>query len=199
MSKEAILIEECREYKKSAQKKLYEMYAPAMRSVCRRYAANFDEAEDILQEGFLKVFSKIRQYKAEGAFCSWVKRIFVNTAISHYRKKSNRFNFVNIEPFGSNFSERESEYEEEELSYADLSVEEITAAINLLPESLSVVVNLYLIEDYSHRDISEVLGISVENSKIRLLRGKHQLQKILLEVAASKKKHHILGKVINWS
>jgi RNA polymerase sigma-70 factor, ECF subfamily len=198
MSKEALLIEECKEYKKSAQKKLYEMYAPAMRSVCRRYAANYDEAEDILQEGFLKVFSKIRQYKAEGAFCSWVKRVFVNTAISHYRKKSNRFNFVNIEPISSTLSDGENECNEEQL-YADLSVEEITAAINLLPETLSIVVNLYLIEDYSHKDISEVLGISVENSKIRLLRGKHQLQSILLEVAANKKKYHIFSNVINWS
>lgn len=197
MSKEALIIEECKEYKKSAQKKLYEMYAPAMRSICRRYATNYDEAEDILQEGFLKVFSKIRQYKAEGAFCSWVKRIFINTAISHYRKKSNRFDFINIEPLHSTLSA--DEFDDEELLYADLSVEEITAAINLLPETLSIVVNLYLIEDYSHKNISEMLGISVENSKIRLLRGKHQLQKILLEVAASKKKHCILNNVINWS
>jgi len=199
MSREAKLIEECKDFKKEAQKKLYDMYAPAMRGICRRYVANFDEAEDILQEGFLKVFSKIRQYKAEGPFCSWVKRIFVNTAISQYRKKSHQFNFVNIEPATISISDIDPNLEEEEIIYADLSIEEITASINLLPESLSIVVNLYLIEDYSHRDISEALGISIENSKIRLLRGKHQLQKLLLEVASSKKKHHIFRNVINWS
>jgi RNA polymerase sigma-70 factor, ECF subfamily len=198
MSKEAKLIEECRDYKKSAQKKLYEMYAPAMRSVCRRYTTNFDEAEDILQEGFLKVFSKIRQYKAEGAFCSWVKRIFVNTAISHYRKKSNRINFISIEPATLAIHDLENETDEDDILYADLSIEEITEAITLLPEALSIVVNLFLIEDYSHKEISDLLGITVENSKIRLLRGKLQLQKILLEVAASKKKQMIIKNVINW-
>lgn len=173
------LIIGCQENKRKAQKELYDKYAPLLLGVCVRYAKDSSEAEDVLQEGFIKIFDKIKLYNHKGSFEGWMRRLMVNTAISNYRKNLKRYYKVDIEePLvqGMTVSWSKAEYTKEELMQV----------IQALPEGYKMVFNLYAIEGYKHREIAELLNIDETTSKSQYSRAKKQIQKRLVELSKIK-------------
>ncbi len=144
-----------------------------MFAVCRRYVQEVHEAEDVLVTGFTKVFQKIDQFKAEGSFEGWIRRIMVNQALTHIRKNKSMYLEVEIEK-----AEREPDYNQLQNK---LEVEDLQKLIDRLPTGYKTVFNLYAIEGYSHREIAEQLDISENTSKSQLSRARVHLQKLLVE------------------
>lgn len=180
--------------KRSSQKELFHRYAPLMRAICIRYANSYDEAEDIVQEGFIKVFTKIDQYKEKGSFEGWMKRVFINTAINQIKKEKNiLFHYdLNDSNLGINQSlNNDEEYHNKEANIKeyDFTEEEIIAIINKLPEGYRFVFNLYAIEELKHKEIAALLNISVSTSKSQLNRARKSIQNCLFELAEAKSKH----------
>lgn len=171
MTPEADLIEGCIRGERKAQSELYQRFAPRMYGVCLRYAASTDEAEDILQEGFLKVFRKLESYRGEGSFEGWIRRIFVNTAIEHFRRKTH------LQPItGAEEETMQGNY----LSALDhMAEKDIVELVQELSPGYRTVFNLYVVEGYSHKQISEMLGISEGTSKSQLSRAKLILQDLV--------------------
>lgn len=150
------------------QRELYNRFAPKMYGVCLRYAANAEEAEDILQEGFIKVFKKAGSFRGEGSFEGWIRRIFVNTAIEHYRKK------IYLQPITEHEA---STVEGKYLSVLDsLAEKDIIKLVQQLSPGYRTVFNMYVVEGYTHKQIAEQLGISEGTSKSQLSRAKQILQ-----------------------
>jgi len=153
------------------QELLYKNYSPKMYGVCLRYAGNSNDAQDILQEGFVKVFKNLPRFRGDGSFEGWIRRIFVNTAIEHYRRK------VNMYPVTEN---QENSVEDKDWSALDrLALKDLLAMIQELSPGYRTVFNLYVIEGYTHRDIAEMLGISEGTSKSQLARAKAILQNVI--------------------
>ena len=148
---------------------LYRQYSAKMWAICLRYAHDHDEAKDILQDGFMKIFEKISQYEGRGYFEGWMRKIIVNTALAIYRKK----HFLNIE---SNLIPEKSDEISGQIE-SKLSADELLEIINELSPQYKIVFNLYAIEGYSHKEISEMLGISEGTSKSNLSRARYILQK----------------------
>jgi RNA polymerase sigma factor (sigma-70 family) len=165
------LIEGCQREDRKMQQQLYQRFAPKMYGVCLRYAGSIEEAEDILQEGFIKVFRKIGSFRGEGSFEGWIRRIFVNTAIEHFRRKSY------VQPI----TEREeTTVENKYLSVLDsLAEKDIINLVQQLSPGYRTVFNMYVIEGYTHRQIAEILGISEGTSKSQLSRAKSILQELV--------------------
>lgn len=153
------------------QEQLYQRYAPKMYAVCLRYANHADDAQDILQDGFVKVFKNLEKFRNEGSFEGWVRRVFVNTAIEHYRKKV----------YNDSISEREEETIEDQNESAldQLAEKDIIALIQQLSPGYRTVFNMFVIEGYSHKEIAEQLGINEGTSKSQLARAKSMLQKMV--------------------
>jgi RNA polymerase sigma-70 factor (ECF subfamily) len=171
MITESDLIEGCKRGDRKMQHELYLRFAPKMFGVCLRYAGNTEEAEDILQEGFIKVFNKIGSYRGEGSFEGWIRRIFVNTAIEHFRKKTY------LQPITEH---EESTVEGKYLSVLDnLAEKDIIKLVQQLSPGYRTVFNMYVIEGYTHKQIAEALGISEGTSKSQLSRAKQILQELV--------------------
>ena len=162
------LIEGCINGNRQMQYQMYERFAPKMYGVCLRYAGNAADAEDILQEGFIKVFNKIGSFRSEGSFEGWVRRIFVNTAIEHFRKKTYQQPITDYEE-----NTIEGKYENVLDSMAE---KDIIALVQNLSPGYRTVFNMYVIEGYTHKQIAEILGISEGTSKSQLSRAKLILQ-----------------------
>ena len=162
------LIRGCLQDDRRMQEELYRRFSPRMYAVCLRYAGNAEEAEDILQEGFIKIFKKLESFRSEGSFEGWIRRIFVNTAIEHFRRKR--------------YLQTVSEKEENTIEGNDISVldkmaaKDIVALIKELSPGYRTVFNLYVVEGYSHKEIADMLGISEGTSKSQLSRAKVILQ-----------------------
>lgn len=168
---ESDLVSGCIEGDRKAQRALYERFAPKMYGVCLRYAGNAEEAEDILQEGFIKVFRKISSYRGDGSFEGWIRRIFVNTAIEYYRKKTY------LQPITEH---EENTVEGKYLSVLDSMAEkDIIKLVQQLSPGYRTVFNMYVVEGYTHKQISELLGISEGTSKSQLSRAKQILQEMV--------------------
>jgi len=149
------------------QEALYQKYAARMYAVCLRYAGNAEGAQDILQEGFVKVFRNLSKFRADGSFEGWMRRIFVNTAIEHHRRRH---------PLADPFSEREEQIEEGSWNALDkLALEDLMKMIQSLPEGYRTVFNLYTVEGYSHQEIGEMLGIQEGTSKSQFARARKAL------------------------
>jgi RNA polymerase sigma factor (sigma-70 family) len=162
------IIKGCKAGKNSAREQLYKLLSAKMWAVCLRYSRNTDEAKDVLQDGFIKVFEKIDQYEGRGPFEGWVRRIMVNTALSEYRKQ----HYLH--------SESEDQIKDNqtiEPIEADITAAELMNIIGELPPQYRMVFNLYAVEGYAHKDISELLGISEGTSKSNLSRARDILQK----------------------
>ena len=150
------------------QEELYRRFSPKMYAVCLRYAGNAEEAEDILQEGFIKVFKKLNSFRSEGSFEGWVRRIFVNTAIEHFRRKRYLMPVTEKE---------ENTIEGKYLSVLDdLAARDIMALVQDLSPGYRTVFNLYVVEGYTHKEIADMMGISEGTSKSQLSRAKVILQ-----------------------
>lgn len=174
------LIEGCLQGDRRLQHDLYQRFASKMYGVCLRYAANAEEAEDILQEGFIKVFKKMGSFRSEGSFEGWVRRIFVNTAIEHFRRKNY------LQPI----TEREeATVEGSYLSVLDdLAERDIIGLVQQLSPGYRTVFNMYVIEGYTHREIADSLGISEGTSKSQLSRAKLILQGLVQTHIEKRKK-----------
>lgn len=165
------LIQECLKGNRLAQKGLYETYSKTMYGVCLRYSSNADEAKDILQDGFVKVFTKMGQFSFAGSFEGWMKRIFVNTALEFYRVNKIHMYHSDVD---AAYNQAHNDFTVERMS-----CNEILIAINGLPPGYRAVLNLFIVEGYSHAEISEMLGISEGTSKSQLSRARVQLQEAL--------------------
>ncbi len=165
---ESDLISGCMQGDRRMQEELYRRFSPRMYAVCLRYAGNAEEAEDILQEGFIKVFKKLDSFRGDGSFEGWVRRIFVNTAIEHFRRK--RY----LQPVTE---KEENTLEGKSLSALDgLAEKDILALIKQLSPGYRTVFNMYVIEGYTHKEIADMMGISEGTSKSQLSRAKVILQ-----------------------
>jgi RNA polymerase sigma factor (sigma-70 family) len=153
------------------QELMYKTYSPKMYGVCLRYAGNPDDAQDILQEGFVKVFKNLTRFRGDGSFEGWIRRIFVNTAIEHYRRK------VNMYPVTEN---QENTIEDKDWTAFDrLALKDLLEIIQELSPGYRTVFNLYVVEGYTHKDIADILGISEGTSKSQLARAKAILQNVI--------------------
>jgi len=190
------LIAGIKKRKRSSQKELFQLYAPLMRAICVRYVKNYQEAEDIVQEGFIKVFTKIDQYKEKGSFEGWIKRVFINTAINHIKREKNILfhydlndtNLGNIQLSGEN---EEYYLKEAKIKEYDFTEEEILTIINNLPEGYRFVFNLFAIEQMKHKEIAIMLNISVSTSKSQLNRARKSIQNSLFELADAKNRNKV--------
>ena len=176
---ESDLISGCISGDRKMQRELYERYSAKMFGVCLRYAGSTEEAEDILQEGFIKVFKKIGSYRGEGSFEGWIRRIFVNTAIEQFRRKT----------YMQPITEREeNSVEATYLSVLDnLAEKDIIKLVQQLSPGYRTVFNMYVVEGYTHRQIAEALGISEGTSKSQLSRAKIILQDLVKKHIEKKK------------
>ena len=148
-----------------------------MLALCRRYTGNLHDAEDVMLEGFMKVFQKIGQYQGSGSFEGWIKRIMINEALGFLRKNKSMYVETDIE-------ELEEKPELDRL-YTALEVEDLISMIDGLPPGYRIVFNLYAIEGFSHREIGRKLGISENTSKSQLSRARALLRKRLLSIQKS--------------
>lgn len=189
MLSDELLIEQCRKGKQAAQEELYDRFAAAMLGVCIRYCGNRTEAEDVLQEGFIKVFRNIYEFKAKnkGSLVSWIKIIMVNTSLNFLRDKK-RFSFIeDIENVPIYEQEKNDLYYEE--SEKDMpSRNELIDMVNELPEGYKLIFNLHVIEKYGHKEIAQMLKITEGTSKSQLSKARLVLQKKVKEWENCKKK-----------
>ncbi|MFT3822406.1 MAG: sigma-70 family RNA polymerase sigma factor [Chitinophagaceae bacterium] len=165
------------------QEELYRRFSPKMYAVCLRYAGNADDARDLLQEGFIKVFKNLHRFRAEGSFEGWMRRVFVNTSIEYFRKKSIHLSSVS--------DKEENTIEDADITAIDaLAEKDIINIIQELSPGYRAVFNLYVVEGYSHKEISEMLGISEGTSKSQLARAKSVLQKKISQYLTDTKKSY---------
>lgn len=164
------LIKLCIRNDTKAQNLLYQRFAAQMGRLCLRYMSNGEEACDILSEGFLKVFRNVKsfEYRGKESLEVWIRKIMINECLMHLRKR--RFTFLNIAE-----NDRESEISIE----SDYSAEEIFRTITTLPDGYRTVFNLFVIEGYSHREISLMLGITESSSRSQLTHARQRLQQLL--------------------
>lgn len=142
-----------------------------MYGVCLRYAGNVEDANDLLQEGFIKVYINLSKFRSEGSFEGWIRKIFVNTSIEHFRRKTQLYNITEAQ---------ENTIEDADINALNkLAVKDIIQLINELSPGYKTVFNLYVVEGYSHKEIAAMLGITIGTSKSQLARAKSVLKKSL--------------------
>ncbi|MGB1242673.1 MAG: RNA polymerase sigma factor [Chitinophagales bacterium] len=163
------LIQGCIARKQKYQELLYTRFSPKMFSICLRYASDYHSAEDILQEGFVKIFRNVHKFRFEGSFEGWIRRIFVNTAIEHFRKSVPMYPIMDVN--NSHFDVINDH------TIENLAAQDLLKMVQNLSPGYRTVFNLYVIEGYAHKEIAEMLGISEGTSKSQLARARYILQK----------------------
>ncbi len=158
----------------SAQEELYNRFSPRMLGVCYRFAKNREDAEDMLQEGFIKVFTQLHQYRGEGAFEGWIRRIIVHTCINILKKNKKFSESVDI-------IHAKSVHVREEMIPSIMQAKQVVECIRLLPMGYRTVLNLYAIEGFSHREIGQLLDIEESTSRSQYTRAKAMLEEILIK------------------
>ena len=168
---ESDLIKGCIEGNPEMQKLLYDQFSSKMYGVCLRYAENTEDASDVMQESFIKVYKSLPKFRGEGSFEGWIRRIFINTSIEHFRRKVKLYNVTEVQ---------ENTIEDTELDALDsLETKDILKIVNELSPGYKQVFNMHVIEGYSHKEIADVLGITEGTSKSQLARAKGVLKKII--------------------
>ena len=167
----------CRKHHRASQKMFYEEFYAYGMSICLRYADNRDEASEILNDGFMKIFNSIKQFDLSRPIKPWLRKIMVNTAINHYRQKQRNIQEEEIE--------KAKQATEAESILSGISYHEIIAMLQKLPPSYRTVFNLYAIEGYKHEEVAKMLGITVGTSKSNLFKAKESLRSILTDFFAS--------------
>lgn len=170
------LIKGCIRENAACQKEVFNRYAGHMLGVCQRYARNPADAEDILQDAFIKVFGKIGQFKFEGSFEGWIRKIVVNTALKKYSLIR-----YNKELSGYEVSENNEGYIDP-AAYSHLTEKDLMVLINSLPDGYRLIFNLYVIEGYQHEEIAVMLGIQPGTSRSQLVKARNMLQKQILQL-----------------
>jgi len=171
IQKETLLIENCLNGDRKSQKALYDLYAPKLFTICLRYTKNQMDAEDVLQEGFIKAFNNLHKFSGEGSFEGWLRRVFVNTAIEHLRRK--KMQTVDCEVFENSFNDKEPS------ALDNLYNKDLLKITNTLSKGYQTVFNLYAIEGLSHQQIAAKLGISESTSKSQFSRAKAILRTVV--------------------
>jgi RNA polymerase sigma-70 factor (ECF subfamily) len=169
------IVEKCKQNDRQAQMQLYKQYCDGMLIVALRFMKDTMEAEDIVQEAFIKAFSRLDQYRAEVSFGAWLKRIVVNRCIDVLKSKKQRL----VELEEHHLKVVDTKDSDEWLVDDEITIEDVKTAIEELPEKYKYVVMLYLIEGYDHSEISEILNITEVASRTQLSRGKQKLQTLL--------------------
>ena len=171
ISDEENLIAGCIEGKPRAQKELFEQYASVMLSVCVRYVNDRETARDILQDGFIKLYTKIDSYSGIGSFAGWIRRIFVTTALEYLRQNDALKQSASIEEYNNTIAD------ENETVLDKISADDLMDCISKLPDGYRTVFNLYAIEGYSHSEIAGMLEINESTSRSQFMRARNILQK----------------------
>ncbi|MCD6661013.1 MAG: RNA polymerase sigma factor [Lentimicrobium sp.] len=184
MRSEEQLVKDCLSGNKQAQYELYQRFSGVLFGICLRYTHNRAEAEDLLQEAFIKIFAKIGSFGHKGSLEGWLKRLVVNQAINHRRDNLKH-------QFMSSFAESpepEADEEEENDSYpaASLPKEKLLAMIQALPDGYQMVFNMYVFENLTHQQIAEMLQISENTSKTQLMKARKKLRQMVEAELASK-------------
>jgi RNA polymerase sigma-70 factor (ECF subfamily) len=169
------IIKDCKGGKRKAQKMLYEKFYRQMLGVCLRYCASKPEAEDVMLIGFMNVFTKIDSFTGSGSFEGWMKKVMINTAIDNFRKQKKHADLYDISLF-------EEELVQEIYLPESLSINEILVMVQKLPTGYRTVFNLYAIEGFSHQEIAEMLGVTVNTSKTQLFKARKLLQNSILRM-----------------
>jgi RNA polymerase sigma factor (sigma-70 family) len=184
MFKEEVILKGCRDGKRNAQKQLYDRFVSPMLAVCLRYARSRDEAEDLLQEGFLKVFQNINSFRQQGSLEGWIKRIMVNHALNHFKKNRKIPFFEDV----TEINEQDIIDTNDDIQVsAPIPPEKLLSLIQTLPEGYRMVFNLYVFEDYTHKDIAVAMNISENTSKTQLMKARRYLQKLLIDFLPQQK------------
>lgn len=168
------ILQGCKDLQPRYQELLYQRYSGKMFAICLRYAKDHSSAEDILQDGFVKIFNHIKNFRGEGSFEGWMRRIMVNTAIEHYRKAVPMYPIMDVKGTDKNVVE--------DNGLELMSAQEIMQLIQQLAPGYKTVFNLYVIEGYSHKEIGEMLNISEGTSKSQLSRARYLLQDMILNL-----------------
>lgn len=172
---ESALVKKCIDGDQKAQRALFEMFAPKMLGVCLRYAKNQEQAEDVLQDGFIKVFNNLSKYTGAGSLEGWVRRIMINTSLDQIRKETKFQDNVG-------FDDVDYKIETDSFIMEGLMAEDLILLINSMPEGYKTVFNLFAIEGYSHKEIAQELSISENTSKSQYSRARAFLQEKLKEL-----------------
>ena len=175
---EKSLIENCISGNRKSQKELYDMFSPKMYAICLRYTKNQMDAEDILQDGFVKLYNNLYKFRGEGSFEGWVRRIFVNTAIEHLRR--NNIKFTESDGFENTITDKQKS------ALDSLYEKDLIKTSMKLSEGYRTVFHLYAVEGYSHKEIAEKLGITESTSKSQFSRAKAILRDVLQNKKAEK-------------
>ena len=174
------LIERCIAHERQCQEMLYRKYADKMFNVCLTYTKDEDEACDVLQDAFIKVFASLNSYTFNGSFEGWIRRIVVNTALSHYQKKRKETESLSlykayVEPAVNTILD-------------GINTEAVIELVNKLPQKAGLVLKLYAIEGYDHKEISELMNISIGTSKSQLNRARSLLQEAMVNLSTEEKR-----------
>jgi len=180
MFSEDEIIDGCIKNSRRMQKELYKAHAPTMYSICLRYAKSKEEAQDILQDGFIKVFSKIDQFSKGNSLEGWLKRVFINTSITHYK--------LNLKYY---YQEDVQDINETDILHHDVydyeySKEELMSVIESLADGYRIVFNMFAVEGFKHKEIGEILGIDEATSKSQFHRARKLIQKKLYELSGER-------------
>ncbi len=176
------LIDGCLKGDRRSQQAIHKMFYGKMKAVCMRYTRDSDQAMDVLQEGFLKVFNNLEKYTGVGTFEGWMRRIMVNLSIDRYRRLKHDLVLLGEQNDIENWScgtDDESDDSDENEEIYDITPEQIIDAMQQLTPAYRTVFNLYVYEDYTHQDIAEALGISVGTSKSNYAKAKKNMKKLL--------------------
>ncbi len=165
---EISLIKACGEGDNTAFKKIYDKHSPTMYSICLRYMKNEDEAKDALQEGFIKVYKNIKKFTFSGSFEGWMKRIFVNTSIEQIRKRRKHLDVGEININDIKLTSK--------IETGTMDAEKMMSLVHQLPDGYKTVFNMFVVDGYSHKEISEHLGINENTSKSQLFKARKHLQ-----------------------
>lgn len=176
------LVHRCKKGERNAQEVLYRQYAGILYGICLKYSRNKTEAEDNLHDSFMTIYEKIGQYKSKGSFEGWIKRITVNTVLQKYRR----------DEYLSVVNENTPEEVTLESNYADIGLQALLGYIQELPNKYRTTFNMYVLDGYTHKEISQLLGTSVGTSKSNLARARM----LLKEKIESKVSQSIIGLVI---
>lgn len=163
-------MEQCKKGDPKSQKQLYDMYAPLFMSMAMRYMKNFPEAEDVMVMGFFKIFDNINKFKGEGSFEGWMKRILVNEALMQIRKQSNLYMTIELS---------EVDQADDSSVIDDMAYEDLLELLDELPPGYRTIFNMFVIEGYKHREIADLLDISINTSKSQLILAKKRMRELI--------------------
>ncbi len=193
MSVNKDIIRQCKKGDKKAQEFIFNKYSPVLLGICLRYMKNVVKADDVMQDAFITIFTKINQYNGKGSFEGWIKRITINTALMQLRQNKKEIvsdlleNVKQVEiSDDKNNSDLILTNRKSIIENAKFSQSEIFEAVTELPDGFRTVFNLYVIDELKHKEIAKELGISIGTSKSQLLRGRKKLEEVLYKKAIIK-------------